>query len=363
MRRFFSGPLSGLLVSAAPAVGALGAMPTTALAATPPVSWGALSAAHADAWSADGPAEPPPDDEEVVIVDDEEMEGQPTEGAGEGGEGGEPAAGGDAGGDVDIFGDEGDAAAAAGTPEAAPDANSAEDQIKAEMGLITVVQRQRMLKKKRFELQPQFGITVNDPYVRHYTVGIQGDYWLTNRMALGFVGTGLIGSKTPRYDNIRRQEGLLLTANQVLWQGQLNFTYNFMYGKIAIFNRALLHWEAGASIGGGVMQTRVIPRYEALHEPFTNFTGGGVIGFHSRTYLPRVNWLAFDLGVRYWLFADRLEPEQRGPDTATGGVDLPTLDPADGAKEASTPQLAHNVTFFLGVSFFFPTSFEYTTPR
>lgn len=359
MRRYFSGPLAGLLATAAPVVAALGAMPATAQAATPSVTLGTLSAAYADASREVGPAASPEDDEDVVIVDDEEMDGQPTEG----GEGGDAPV--EDGGDVDIFGDEDDAAAAAGTPEeAAPDANSAEDQIKAEMGLITVVQRQRMLKKKRFELQPQFGITVNDPYVRHYTVGVQADYWLTNRMALGLVGTGLIGAKTPRYDNIRRQEGLLLTANQVLWMANLNFTYNFMYGKIAIFNRALLHWEAGASIGGGVMQTRVIPRYEALHEPFSNFTGGGVLGFHSRTYLPRVNWLAFDLGVRYWLFADRLEPDQRGPDTAPGtGVDDPTLDPADGAKEASTPQLAHNVTFFLGVSFFFPTSFEYTTPR
>ena len=39
------------------------------------------------------------------------------------------------------------------------------------------------------------------------------------------------------------------------------------------------------------------------------------------------------------------------------------LDSPAGAKDASTPQLAHNVTFFLGVSFFFPTTFEYTTPR
>lgn len=351
MRRFFSGPLSGLW-TLAPALGALGAMPTTALAAAPSVSWGALSAAHADASSTvDEPGE---EDGDLVIIDDEEMEGEPVEDGG-----GEPPV--DSGSD-DIFGDD-SSSTAAPEEEGEPDANSEEDQIKAEMGLITVVQRQRMLKKKRFELQPQFGITVNDPYVRHYTVGVEADYWLTNRMALGIVGTGLIGAKTPRYDNIRRQEGLLLTANQVLWQANLNFTYNFMYGKIAIFNRALLHWEAGGSIGGGVMQTRVIPRYEALHEPFNNFTGGGVVGFHARTYLPRVNWFAVDLGVRYWLFADRLEPEQRGPDTQSGGVDLPGLDPAAGAKEGSTPALAHNVTFFLGVSFFFPTSFEYTTPR
>lgn len=360
MRRFFSGPLSGLLASA-PVLGVLGAMPATVLAATPPatptVSWGALSAAYADAQLAD---EPEPEDEELVIVDDEEMEGEP--GGDEGGDVVIDDSGGDGGGDdLDVFGDS--SSSAATEEEAAPDADSEAAQIKAEMGLITVVQRQRMLKKKRFELQPQFGITVNDPYVRHYTVGVEADYWLSNRMALGLVGTGLIGAKTPRYDNIRRQEGLLLTANEVLWQANLNFTYNFMYGKIAIFNRALLHWEAGGSIGGGVMQTRVIPRYEALHEPFNNFTGGGVIGFHSRTYLPRSNWFAFDVGVRYWLFADRLEPGQRGPDTAVGGVDLIELDDPDAAKAEASPQLAHNVTFFLGVSFFFPTSFEYTTPR
>ncbi|MCX4245809.1 outer membrane beta-barrel domain-containing protein [Paraliomyxa miuraensis] len=337
-------------------------MPATALAAAPPVSWGAVSATYVDGQLDDQSADEPEDEEELVIVDDEEMEG-----------GGEPSGDGDVvvddgdggGGDLDVFGDDGGSAgAAASAEEAAPDANSEEDQIKAEMGLITVVQRQRMLKKKRFELQPQFGITVNDPYVRHYTVGVEADYWISNRMALGLGGTGLIGAKTPRYDNIRRQEGLLLTANEVLWQANVDFTYNFMYGKIAIFNRALLHWEAGGSIGGAVMQTRVIPRYESLHEPFSNFTGGGLVALKTRTYLPRVNWFAFDLGVRYLLFADRLEPGTRGPDTTPGtGVDDPALDDPAEAKAASSPQLAHNVTFYLGVSFFFPTSFEYTTPR
>lgn len=350
MRRLFLGPLAGLL--------ALGALPATAAAAS------SSGTAMIRLAGADASAQPEGegDDEDLVIIDDDEMEGggdaPPADGDGDG----DVVIEDDGGDDLDIFGDEGTETAAE-SEESAPDENSEEEQIKAEMGLITVVQRQRMLKKKRFELQPQFGITVNDPYVRHYTLGAQFDYWLTNRMALGLVGTGLIGAKTPRYDNIRRQEGLLLTANQVLWQANLNFTYNFIYGKIAIFNRALLHWEAGASIGGGVMQTRVIPRYESLHKPFNNFTGGGVVGFHARTYLPRVNWLAFDLGVRYWLFPDRAEPDQRGPDTDAGGVDLPELDSPEGAKNASSLALAHNVTFFVGASFFFPTSFDYTTPR
>jgi hypothetical protein len=61
---------------------------------------------------------------------------------------------------------------------------------------------------------------------------------------------------------------VLLTANKVLWQASVNFLYNPFYGKIAVFNRALMHWESFVQVGGGAIQTQVIPRYESLHEPF-----------------------------------------------------------------------------------------------
>jgi outer membrane beta-barrel protein len=327
----------------------------------------ALAASNAAGLLDDSSLAGPEEDDDLVIVDDE-MEGGDAEPAGdEGGDtvvvdDGEGDGDGDGGGD--LFGDDTTTTTPTeGEGEIKQDADSEENQIKAEMGLISVVQRQRMLKKKRFELQPQFGITVNDPYVRHYTIGLDMNYWLNNRMALGLTGTGFIGAKTPRYDNIRFQEGLLLTANKILWQAALNFTYNPFYGKIAIFNRWLLHWEASVNVGAGAMQTRVIPRYESLHDPFNTFTGGGVVGFSGRTYVPKLDWLAIDAGVRTWVYPDKLEPDRRGPDTGLGGRDDITLDDAGAAKDASKFQVAFNVQFFLGVSFFFPTSFEYTTPR
>jgi outer membrane beta-barrel protein len=318
-----------------------------------------------DAWASmrAGPAE---EEEEDVVVIEDEMEGEetpPAEGE-QPAEGETPAAEGDA--EIDLFGEEEGAADATPTaPAGKADKDSEEKQIKAEMGLITVVQRQRMLKKGRFELSPQFGITVNDPYVRHYTLGLDLNYWLTNRMALGLTGTGLIGAKTPRYDNIRFQEGLLLTANQVLWQASVNYTYNPFYGKIAIFNRALLHWEGSLVVGGGAMQTRVIPRYESIHEPFSTVTGGGHIGIMGRFYGRRIDWLSVNWGVRTWLFADKLEPINRGPgdDPMDMSGDLPALNDPDAAKDAADFQIAYNVIVFLGVSFYFPTSFQYTTPR
>jgi outer membrane beta-barrel protein len=331
----------------------------------------AISAFPAPAWAAAfGPAAPPaggtpPAGEDDVVVVEDEMEG----GAGETPPAGEKPAGetppaGDT--DIDLFGDEGTKGQPVPEGEVGKqDKDSEAKQIKAEQGLISVVQRQRMLKRKRFELQPQFGITINDPYVRHYTIGVDLNYWLTNRMAIGLTGTGFIGAKTPRYDNIRFQEGLLLTANQILWQASVNYSYNFIYGKIAIFNRALLHWEGSLSVGGGAMQTRVIPRYESIHDPFSTVTGGGQFGINGRFYVPRVNWFSFNFGVRTWIYADKQEPINRGPDDnpATGGSDDPELNDPDNAKAAAEFDVGFNVVFYLGVSFFFPTRFEYTTPR
>ncbi len=334
-------------------------LPASALAA--PLSAGSAAWTTQVRVQPEADAEPAGDDEEDLVIIDEGEEEPPAEGE-------DPGDGGDAGVvDLDLDDDDDGSVDDGATPEStADDLGTEEDQIQAERGLITVVQRQRMLKKKRFELMPQFGITVNDPYVRHYTIGLDFNYWLNNRMAIGLTGTGLLGARTPRYDNIKIQEGLLLTANRTLWQGSVNFTYNPFYGKIAIFNRALLHWEGGVVVGGGALQTQVIPRYEALHEPFSTVTGGGHFGLVGRFYAPKIDWVSFNFGVRSWVYADKLEPINRGPDSdliAMGVGDDPALDDPQAAKDASDFQLAFNVTFFLGVSFFLPTSFEYKTPR
>jgi len=326
----------------------------------------ALWAIPAPAWAAS--AAPPQDEgageEDVVIVDDAEMEGEAAPATGDAAAA--PAE--DTGDAAGLFGDEpaaesADAGAAtpadAGGDVGKQDKDSEARQIKAEMGLITVVQRQRMLKKKRFEIQPQVGISINDPYVRHYTFGLDLNYWITNRFSIGITGTGMVGDKTPRYNAIRSQLGLLLTANEILWQASVNLLYNPFYGKIAIFNRALLHWEAAIAVGGGAMQTRIIPRLEALHEPFTNFTGGGHFGVMGRFYGPNTDWISVNWGVRAWIYPDKLEPPLRGPFP----TDDRSLDDPANAKAAAETTLGFNVVAFLGVSFYLPTSFEYSTPR
>jgi len=301
------------------------------------------------------PAPPKPaggDDEDIVL---DEAEGDTPAATGD-----KPAdaAAGDAG-TGDLFGDEKKPAAPPPGEGGKVSKDSEIQQLKADKAFITVVQRQRFLKKKRFELQPQAGITVNDPFVRHYAIGAELNYWLSNRMAVGLTGTGFIGNKTARYNNIRFQEGVLLTANKVLWQASANFLYNPFYGKIAVFNRALMHWESFIQVGGGAIQTQVIPRYESLHKPFNHLTGQGNFALGARFYGPKNDWISVNFGVRTFIYQDKLEPTGRGP----GPGKEVLLDEADAAKAAADKKIAFNVVFFLGVSLYFPTTFQYTTRR
>lgn len=320
-------------------------------------AWAIPASVHA-ATAAPPPAPTKPAEDEDIVLDEAEGD-TPAKPA----EGDKPAApAGDAGAAAggDLFGDEKPQGGAPPPGEGGKVSKDSEiQQLKADKAFITVVQRQRFLKKKRFEISPNVGISVNDPFVRHIAIGAELNYWITNRLAVGLTGTGFIGNKTSRYNNIRFQEGVLLTANKVLWQASFNVLYNPFYGKIAVFNRALLHWESFIQAGGGVVQTQVIPRYEALHEPFRNTTGQGNFALGARFYGPKTDWVSVNFGVRTWIYQDKLEPTGRGP----GPVSVPSYDDAATAKSNAEKKLAFNVVFFLGVSFYFPTTFQYTTRR
>jgi outer membrane beta-barrel protein len=310
----------------------------------------------------------PPEGEEELVIDESEMEADPAPTTGE------PT--------NDDFLDEG-----GGQPDPTADGTAAgaapaktditpEEQEKSDAKNITVVQRQAFLnvfckdgerdergkcKKtiRRFDLQPQAGITVNDPFVRHWAIGAELNYWLTNRMAVGLAGTGFIGQTTPAYDRIRYQNGLLLTANKNVWQASAQYTYEPFYGKIAVFNRLLMHWEAYVQLGAGIIQTQTIPRFEAINKPFNNFNPQGNFAIGSRFYVSGLDFMSFNFSVRTFIFPDRFEPPNRGP----GALDNPVFDDPAEAKANGETRVSFSSVFFLGVSFYLPPKFEYSTRR
>jgi outer membrane beta-barrel protein len=324
------------------------------------------------------PDDAPPeegDEEEELILDDEDMEAvpdQPAEGTPsdtsflDGGGGSDDGAGPEIGGTTGEVG-----AASEGAPSLSED-----EQRKIDEKEITVIQPQAFLnvytdaatgkKKRRIELMPQVGLTINDPFVRHWAVGAEVNYWLTNRMAIGINGTAFFGARTSQYDRIRFQEGLLLTANKTLWQGSVDYLYEPFYGKIALFNRLLLHWETYVQIGGGAIHTQNIPRFQAIHPtPYNHITGQVNVAAGVRYYIQNLDWFSVNFGVRTFGFFDAYEPQNRGVGN-TG--DDPRLDDPKAAYAAAKEvplgeRLAFNVLFFVGASFYLPPKFDYSYRR
>ena len=317
------------------------------------------------------------DDGDELVLDEDDMEAVPDEPVEEGpadtrfldDDGGE-----DAGAEIGATGEVGEASESV-------EALSEEEQRKIDEKEITVIQPQAFLnvytdsatgkKKRRIELMPQVGLTINDPYVRHWAVGAEVNFWLTNRMALGLNGTAFFGAKTAQYDRIRFQEGLLLTANKTLWQASLDYLYEPFYGKIALFNRLLLHWESYLQIGGGAIHTQNIPRFQAVHPtPYNHITGQLNFAVGVRYYIQNLDWFSVNLGVRTFGFFDAPEPQNRGVNTSGmgGNFDDPALDdPKAAYREAKNAplgdRLAFNVLFFIGASFYLPPTFEYSYRR
>jgi outer membrane beta-barrel protein len=124
-----------------------------------------------------------------------------------------------------------------------------------------------------------------------------------------------------------------------------------VYGKFAILDHRLVAWEVFFTAGIGVGQSAVVPR-DPQFAGFTNTLIEPNVGAGMRFFLAK--WLTLSLGVRDYVFEDSFEPTQRDAMTNTTA--------AEAQKNADT-QLINNVMFQIGLSFWLPASFEYTTFR
>ena len=262
-----------------------------------------------------------------------------------------------AGGEIDMGAEEqqppGDLGADMAAAEASNTAVKAGEVRKTPLSWedIVVVIRKPFLKQKRTELYPFVGTTMNDNMVRHYTVGGELAYYLTDVLAVGVEGLYYVRAFREPFDLVARQARRLPTVNEYNWSAALNFHYVPVYGKFAILDRRLVTWEVAFTAGIGAGQSEVIPR-DTKFPGFTNFLIMPNVGANMRFFIAK--WLTVNVGVRDYLFLDKFEPVNR---------DAMTNATAEQAKENADSQLINNVMFQIGVSFWLPTSFEYTTFR
>jgi len=216
---------------------------------------------------------------------------------------------------------------------------------------IVVVIRKPFLKVRRTELLPFVGTTMNDNMIRHYTVGGGIAYYLTDVLAVGIESLVYVHSFREPFDLVARQARRLPTINEYNWSAALNFHYVPVYGKFAILDHRLVTWEALFTAGIGAGQSQVIPR-DTKFPGFTNLLIMPNVGASMRFFLSK--WITVSLGIRDYVFYDHFEPKNRSETMYATASD---------AKDHADGSLINNVMFQIGVSFWIPTTFEYTTFR
>jgi outer membrane beta-barrel protein len=214
---------------------------------------------------------------------------------------------------------------------------------------ILIVIRKPFLKTGRWEFQPMLGTTMNDNMVQHYGFGGMLNHYLTDVLAVGVEAQYYTHSFNAPFDLVARQARRLPSVNAYKWSAALDFHYVPVYGKFAILDKKLVTWEAYFTAGIGAGQSSVIPR-DPKYAGFNNLLIEPNVGASMRFFLAK--WLTITAGVRDYVFYDHFE-----------SIDRAMYATPDLAAQHATGALINNVMFQLSLSFWVPTTFEYTTFR
>ncbi len=220
---------------------------------------------------------------------------------------------------------------------------------------IYAVQRMYVVRDGRFELAPSLAFTVNDQYVSHPAFGVGLNYWVTSVLAVGanFLWYQGIESESDLNFSLRRSTRLAVPITEYQLGTHLNFTYVPIYGKFAMFNDAIFQWDSYLVGGVGMVRTRPV----AVVDPAVrSFDFDWRIAFNAgigiRVFLTR--YLTIFGELRDYIYLEKLE----NLEVALG----------DAREEQNTwideeATLTNNVAVQMGVTIFFPFTFDYRYPK
>jgi outer membrane beta-barrel protein len=219
---------------------------------------------------------------------------------------------------------------------------------------IYAVQRMYVLRNGRFELIPSFAQTVNDPYVSHPALSIGLNYWVTNVLAVGanFLWYQGLESESKLNFSVRRSTRLAVPITEYQLGAHLNFTYVPIYGKFEMFNDSIFQWDSYLLGGVGLLRTRPVAVIDPAVRAFDfDWRVAFNVGVGIRVFITK--WLSAFGELRNYMYLERLENLQVSLSDREG--ENTWIDP--------NAQLTHNVTMHLGLTMFFPFTFEYRYPK
>jgi outer membrane beta-barrel protein len=240
------------------------------------------------------------------------------------------------------------------TAEAKTDEGQPKESESAEE--IYAVQRMYVLRSGRFELAPSYATTVNDPYVWHPALSVGLNYWVTNVLAVGanFLWYQGIESESDLNFSVRRSTRLAVPITEYQLGAHLNFTYVPIYGKFSMFNSSIFQWDSYLIGGVGMMRTRPVAVVDPAVRTFDfDWRVAFNVGIGLRVFVTRYFTIFGEL--RDYIYLEKLENLN-----VKLGTDREELKSA-WIDQNST--LTNNVTAQIGVSIFFPFTFEYRYPK
>ncbi len=242
-------------------------------------------------------------------------------------------------------------------PKAEDISKAAKRDVNAE---VYAVQQIYALRRHRFEIQPWWGVTLNDQFVSHPGPGLGLNFYITNVLAVGVSGNyyGALNQDSDFNFQNRRAARIAVPLNDYLVGGNVNFTYVPVYGKFAGFSNFIFSYDAYILGGVGMIWTKP----EAVIDPDNRkFSYNGKVdvdlGIGLRIFFNR--WFALNLEIRDYIYNEQLEntgisATQGGP--GTGGQQDP-------ATWYGANSLTNNVQAQVGVSIFLPFGWEYRLPK
>ncbi|MEM6531891.1 MAG: outer membrane beta-barrel domain-containing protein [Myxococcota bacterium] len=198
-----------------------------------------------------------------------------------------------------------------------------EEQAKTLAERIPSVTRRTFVKKGRLQIAPTLGLSLNDPFYDHITVGAALHYHVVESLSIGFNGNysitldndvgvaGGVGEFTNQFDRAAYTAFL-----EVAWAP--------IYGKLSLLAENVLHFDTYISVGGGVV---------GLDQGDPAIAGSVAIGQH---YFMN-DWMALRIEVRDQIF---------------------TMARAVGPEVVEDSQLQNLLTFTIGLAFYVPSDFE-----
>ena len=218
---------------------------------------------------------------------------------------------------------------------------------------IYAAQQVFVLRARRFELNPYWGITLNDQFVQHPGPGLAFNYYISNVLSIGVNGNYYDPFNVEGEFNaqVRRAARVAVPLTEYQWAAALNLGYVPVYGKFAGFGDFIFHYDAYIIGGVGALSSRPIPVIDPDNRNFqydTKLSFNAGIGL--RIFFNR--WFAAVGEIRNYMFFDRLEALEEATD--------PTDESAWYEDETD---LTFNVQAQIGVSIFIPFSFDYRLPK